>query len=179
MRRECREPFPRKQVKKKPLVNDRSTHRGTCVTHMPWSLPGSLTRVGWDNVAGIPGACATRNFTYLTTDPLCGDCSYLWGTDMLRTIMWPTPNADPVWIILGVVVLIGTPWLTPEGNVCMFIVSPKSDLFLRWPLLCRIHHHPRGRSISIGGCILWVQNLISILRRYNVTRQSHQVLYIL
>ena len=29
---------------------------GTCVTHVPWCMPGSLTRGGGENV---PGACAT------------------------------------------------------------------------------------------------------------------------
>ena len=48
---------------------DPGTHHGTCVTHVPWCMSGSLTRGGWENVAGIPGACATRNFTYLTRGP--------------------------------------------------------------------------------------------------------------
>ena len=123
MRCECPERFPRNQLQRKPLVSDHGMHHSTRVTHMQWCMPGSLTRCG-KKVAGIPGACATRNFTYLATDPLCGECSCLWGTDMLRTIMWPTPNADPVWIILGVVVLLtGTPWLTPEGDVLMYIVT--------------------------------------------------------
>ena len=178
MRCECPERFPRNQLQRKPLVSDHGMHHGTRVTHMHWCMPGSLTRCG-KKVAGIPGACATRNFKYLATDPLCGECSCLWGTDMLRTIMGPTPNADPVWIILGVVVLLtGTPWLPRKGTYWCKL-WPKSDLFLRWPLLWQIHHRTRGRSISICGCILWVQNLISILRRYNVTRLSYQVLYIM
>ena len=28
-------------------------------------MSGSLTRIGGENVPGIPGACATHNFTYL------------------------------------------------------------------------------------------------------------------
>ena len=51
-------------------VSDPDTHHGTCVTHVPWCIPGSLTSGflwsrGGENVPGIPGACATRNFTYL------------------------------------------------------------------------------------------------------------------
>ena len=34
-------------------------------THVPWCMPGSLTRDGEENFPGIPGACATRNITYL------------------------------------------------------------------------------------------------------------------
>ena len=34
-------------------------HHGTCVTHVPWCMSGSLTHVGGENVPGIPGACAS------------------------------------------------------------------------------------------------------------------------
>ena len=37
---------------------------GTCVTHVPWCMSGSLTRV-----PGIQGACAAHNFTYLARGP--------------------------------------------------------------------------------------------------------------
>ena len=42
-------------------------HHGTCVTHVPWCMSGSLTRGGGENVPGIPGACATHNFAYRVT----------------------------------------------------------------------------------------------------------------
>ena len=61
MRRECRERFPLHRVPKEPLVSDPDMHHGTCVTHMPWCK--------WGNVPGNPGACATRNFTYLVRVP--------------------------------------------------------------------------------------------------------------
>ena len=56
MRRECRERFPR--------------HRGlaipTCITARVWRNQVVTFEVsGRENVPGIPGACATRNFTYL------------------------------------------------------------------------------------------------------------------
>ena len=60
----CATPFQRK-----PPVGDPGMHRGTCVTHMPWCMPGSLTRGDGENVPGIPGACATRNFPYLVRGP--------------------------------------------------------------------------------------------------------------
>ena len=44
---------------------DSGMHHGTCVTHVPWCMSWSLTRGGKENVPGIPGACATRSFTYL------------------------------------------------------------------------------------------------------------------
>ena len=69
MRRECRERFPRHQVQRKPLVSDPGMHYGMCVTHVLWCMSGSLTLGGGENVPGIPGACATRNFTYLVRGP--------------------------------------------------------------------------------------------------------------
>ena len=33
-------------------------HHGTCVKHVPWCMPGLLTRGGGKNVPGIPDACA-------------------------------------------------------------------------------------------------------------------------
>ena len=56
MRRECRERFPQHRLQRKPLVSDPGMHHGTCVTHVPWYMSGSLTRVGGKkNVPGIPG----------------------------------------------------------------------------------------------------------------------------
>ena len=54
---------------------DSDMHHGTCVTHVPWYMPESLTSgFPWSlwqgNVPGIPSACATHNFTYLARGPL-------------------------------------------------------------------------------------------------------------
>ena len=46
MRRECGERFPRRRLHGKPLVSDPGRHHDTCVTHVPWCMPGSLTRGG-------------------------------------------------------------------------------------------------------------------------------------
>ena len=61
---------PHRRLQKKSLVSDPGMHHGTCVTHVPWCMSGSFTRGGGENVPGIPGACATRNFTYLVRGPL-------------------------------------------------------------------------------------------------------------
>ena len=50
--------FPRHRFQKKPLVNDPDMHHGTCVTHVPCCMSGSLTCCDGENVPGIPGACA-------------------------------------------------------------------------------------------------------------------------
>ena len=74
MRRECRERLPASGV------SDPKMHHDTCVTHVPWCMSGSLT-IGFfwspwrENVPGIPGACATRDFTYLVWGP--------WRSEML------------------------------------------------------------------------------------------------
>ena len=69
MRRECRERFTCHRLHRKPLFSDPGMHHDTCVSHAPWSMSGSLTRDGGENVPGIPGACTTRNFTYLARSP--------------------------------------------------------------------------------------------------------------
>ena len=62
--------FPANRLQRKPLVNNPDMHHGTCVTHVPWCMSGSLTRGGRENVPDIPGACATHNFAYLVRSPL-------------------------------------------------------------------------------------------------------------
>ena len=49
--------FPHGLLQWKPLACDPGIHHGTCVTHVPWCMSGSLTRGGGENVPGIPGAC--------------------------------------------------------------------------------------------------------------------------
>ena len=50
--------FPRRRFQRKPLVSDPGMHHGTCVTHVPWCMSGSLTCGDGENIPGIPGACA-------------------------------------------------------------------------------------------------------------------------
>ena len=51
------------------LISDPDIHHGTCVTHVPWCMPGLQTSGGGENVPYIPGACGTRNFAYLVRGP--------------------------------------------------------------------------------------------------------------
>ena len=69
MRREFQERFSRYRLQRNALVSDPEMHHGSCVTHMPWCMSGSLTRSGVENIPDIHGACATRNFTHLARDP--------------------------------------------------------------------------------------------------------------
>ena len=52
-------------------------HHGTCVTHVPWCMSGSLTHGGGENAPDIPGACATRNCEYLARGPFGDDCDVM------------------------------------------------------------------------------------------------------
>ena len=49
---------PRRRFQRKPIVGDPGMHHGTCVTHVPWCMSGSLTCGDGEHVPGIPGACA-------------------------------------------------------------------------------------------------------------------------
>ena len=73
----CWERFPHHQLQKIPRVSDAGMHHGMYVPHMPWCMLGSLTRGVRVNVPGIPGACATLNFTYLTRGP-CSQLTNCW-----------------------------------------------------------------------------------------------------
>ena len=61
--------FPHRRLQRKPLVSDPAMHHDTCVTHVPWCMSRSLSPGGGENVPGIPGACATRNVSYLARGP--------------------------------------------------------------------------------------------------------------
>ena len=64
-------------------------HHGTCATNVPWCMSGSLTRGGGENVPGIPGACATRNFTYLARSPWVDYSLDLMGASPRTILMIP------------------------------------------------------------------------------------------
>ena len=55
-----------------PRVNDLDMHQGTCVTHVPWWMPGSLTSgFLWNRWRGKRSrhSQGMRNFTYLSRGP--------------------------------------------------------------------------------------------------------------
>ena len=105
MRRECRERFPRHRLQMKPQVSDPGIHQGTCITHVPWCMPGSLTHGGKKNATGVPGACATRNFVYMVRGPLsytsadmrtCAHIASLWSrTQYFASYNYFSPHHEP------------------------------------------------------------------------------------
>ena len=99
-----------------PRVSDPDMHRGTCVTHVrdacrDWKLALSLEVCGGENVPGIPGACATRNFTHLARGPfkwrgrVTHICVSKLGHHWFRTglVAWWAPNhfRNQCWIIIN------------------------------------------------------------------------------
>ena len=84
---------------KKTTSQRSGMHHGKRVTHVRMS--GSLTRGGVENVSGMPGAYAIRNFTYLARSPCCGIglwkiwlCRWVWRLTLalcmtcLMMIIW-------------------------------------------------------------------------------------------
>ena len=86
-----------------PRVSDLDMHHGTCVTYVPWYMPGSLTSgVRWSRwrgkkVHGILSACTTRNFPYLGRGQLWSWC-YDWLKNPTTT---STTAFDAVCIFSG------------------------------------------------------------------------------
>ena len=95
MRRECRERFACHRLLRKPLVSDPGMHHGTCVTHVPWCMSGSLSRGGGENVHGIPGACATQFYVSRKRPMHCG-ITWLVGIPTIfqrpMTVPWTAPR---------------------------------------------------------------------------------------
>ena len=89
--------FPATDLKKyKPLINDPGMHHGTCVTRVALCMSGSLTSGGGENIPGIIGACATRNFTYLARGPCLRQ---LWQGNCAITIALLMTMVICVWLI--------------------------------------------------------------------------------
>ena len=88
--------FPRRRFQRKPLVSDSGMHHGTCVTHVPWCMSGSLTCGDGENVPGIPGACAPtilRIWQEAHATSTSGDheCNWIWQVTVL--VLFFTTNA--------------------------------------------------------------------------------------
>ena len=104
--------FPVTDFKGKQLVCDPGMHSGTCVTHVPWCMSGSLTRGGGENVPGIPGACATHNFTHLARGP----CAKLFCRKKSRLLVVKVEHVDPTqvtWIQGKIMLPKQTVYITP------------------------------------------------------------------
>ena len=142
MRRECRERFSRHRIQRKSLATDPDMHHGTCITHAPWCRSRSVTRGRGENVPGIPGACATYNFTYLIRGPL----SYFgWLREYLcLTVMNLISYCISDWDL--------TNWRRPSTLVIWMTLLSSKLCAYSWALLNNITIH-LGRSVCLRhGC---------------------------
>ena len=144
MHRECWKRFPRNRLQRKPLVSDPDMHRGTCVTHVPWCMSGSLTSGGGENIRGIPGACATPNFMYLARGPLeKGPWEKKWPPWLLtvssRWPKWSQPAVTEPWLSCDLaVIILKMPWLSCDLAVTELWPSRDWAVTSPWPLLAVI-----------------------------------------
>ena len=88
MRRECRERFPYRHLQRKPLAGNPGMHHGTCVTHVPWYMSGSLTCGGGKTFPALPSACTTRDFTYLVRGPFHTYLAKCMAAFIKRHVSW-------------------------------------------------------------------------------------------
>ena len=155
MRWKCCKRFPLHWLQRKLQVSDPNMHQGTCITHVPWCMSGSLTHVGRENVPGIPGACATRHFAHLVRGPwswmansitfvqwqaallLLTYCYYkIWPWKSMVKAMCVVKNQDHIWAkkIKGQIHGHGqTHWshLRPKvQSICLLFILWQSDHFL-------------------------------------------------
>ena len=64
--------FPRRRIQRKLRVSDPGMHYGTCVTHVPWCMSGSLYPQWWGKRSRHSRRMRIRNLTYLARG-LCYD----------------------------------------------------------------------------------------------------------
>ena len=90
--------FSRRWLQSKPLVNDPGMHHGTCVTHAPWCMSGSLSLRG--KFSRHSRRMRTHNFTYLARGPLNRIYSMLVHIkDSCLTT--PSHNLEQCWLIIS------------------------------------------------------------------------------
>ena len=81
--------FPRRRLQRKLVISDPCMHHGTCVTHVPWCMSGSLTHDGGENVPGIPGASAILRIwqdAHAVADYALDSFSNRWPVVMILTV---------------------------------------------------------------------------------------------
>ena len=116
--------FPRHRLQRKPLVSYPGMHHGTCVTHVPWCMSGSLTRGGGENVPVIPGACAPAILRiWQEAHGLTLIHGKRMSNAMWDAIIHPFPNFN------GATVKI---WEWISNFIPHFIIDLITDLFWDW-----------------------------------------------
>ena len=145
-----------------PQVSDLDMHHGTCVTCVSWCMLGSLpsgiiwSRCG-ENGPGIPGACGTRNFTYLVRGP-CGkiidlttSCKFvgsLYNFMKVHSEPGSKPQGQLAWQVERPLVSL---WGTPST----FMGPTRRSLGTIWTYLWKFYlvHRYNGYEIAGRSCI--------------------------
>ena len=174
MRREFRERFLHHRLQRKPPVSDPGMHHGTCVTHVPWCMSISLTSGVGENVPGIPGACATRNFTYLARGPLVKTFLkqefpyYNCNASILVLSIFPVGYLKSIWNIIQNVVLIV--WRNHKQNIlecalCCFNLMDPCFITLKSISESKLYWDTK---VSIDNLLMALNNLVADTNMCNV-----------
>ena len=97
--------FPCHRLQRKPLISNPGMHHGTCVTHVPWCMSGSLTCDGGENVPGIQAHAQTQ--------------FYVSGKRPITLGWWP-PGAEVYWTQGVVGILLGYHPMYPAKPVVVY-----------------------------------------------------------
>ena len=148
---------------KELLVSDPSMHLSTCVTHVPWCMSGSLTRGGRENVPGILGACATRNFTHLARGPCWQLTNWplYWGT-LLINFEWSRMKKSSVNVLSELVLFMYYKSYTKS----FYTSAAFRD---NWMVIQLRDMHSFHSMVNILGQLLEESN--SIPQRYRILRR--------
>ena len=149
------ERFPRHRLQTRPLISEPGMHHGTCVTHGPWCMSGSLTRGRGENVPGIPGTCANRNFTYPTRIPY-----HSGPTEKVQALHRSLNMANAA---------IGKRFLWSIVRFCGVTFTLEADILQVWDvyegyvsLICHIVH----TILSIIPEIVWAKSTVLTILKY-------------
>ena len=117
MRRECRERFPRHWFQRKQLVSDPDLHQGTCVTHVPWCMSGSLSRGGGEVGKTFPAFPAHAQPAILRIWQ-----EAYWHQDDGAAVFTSTPAST---LLTAILMKLGKYW-SPLDHPVVYIYKPHS-----------------------------------------------------
>ena len=170
--------FSRHRLQRKLLVSDPGMHHGTCATHVPWCMSGSLTRCGGENFHGICGAYTTLNFTYLVDSIYrysklthMGYLFIIWGTS------WSNRFALRRYLLLAKylngIVSRQSYWrwiclrhatdYPPDTSFHKYVVDVSIPLH-RWTIIADVTHmHFHNNIIALVTCLVIKMYLLSMI----------------
>ena len=137
------------------------------MTHVPWCMSGSITRGGGENVPGIPGACAPRNFTY----PARGPCDILWyWTQLLESSWWYRSKGFMVPAIVVILCLVSAitaavlarRWHANQPQQSGFICTTYLETTTNYWHKNRMNHFTKNKACDIHNQLLCVSSYCAV-----------------